>query len=279
MMHVSDDDLLDRMAELRAASVPFVVATVIGTRGSTPRKVGAKMIVAADGRLFGTVGGGAVESKIIERAKELLRAPEVVRFEWRLASEPAGGMHCGGAMEFLLEPFGVRPEVIVFGAGHVGQALARVLTWLRFDVTVVDARAELLIPERLPHARLVHRDPAEAARDLDLREDAFCVVANPSHAFDLATMRELVRRPLRYLGLMASLKKRKDIFDALREGGTPPETLQRIHCPVGLEIGAETPEEIAVSVAAEMIAVLRRGAAGLARERGGSPSPLSVERT
>lgn len=261
MIHVPDDDLLDRMTALKAEGVPFVVATVIGTRGSTPRKVGAKMVVTGDGRTFGTVGGGAVESHVIERARDLLRSPEVTRFEWRLSSDEAGGMHCGGAMEFLLEPFGVRPRAVVFGAGHVGQALCRVLTWLRFDVTVVDPRADLLTAERLPGARLVCEAPASAAASLDLGPDSFCVVANPSHVFDLETMKVLARRPLRYLGLMASTRKRKDVFAALQADGVPDEVLACVHCPVGLAIGAETPEEIAVAVAAEMVAVLRKGPA------------------
>ncbi len=259
MVHLPDDDLVDRMASLKAEGVPFVVATVIGTRGSTPRKVGAKMVVAADGRTFGTVGGGAVESRVIERARELLRSPEVVRFEWRLASEEAGGMHCGGAMEFLLEPFGVRPRAFVFGGGHVGQALCKVLCLLRFDVTVVDARRDLLTSERLPGARLVCQHPAEAAASLDIGPQDFCVVVNPSHQYDLETMKVLVRRPVRYLGLMASRKKRRDVFEALMADGVPEGALGRVHCPVGLSIGAETPEEIAVSVAAEMVSVLRQG--------------------
>lgn len=273
MVHVPDDDLLDRMAALKAEGVPFVVATVIGTRGSTPRKVGAKMVVVGDGRTFGTVGGGAVEARVIERAREVLRSPEVARFEWRLGSEEAGEMPCGGAMEFLLEPFAVRPRAFVFGAGHVGQALTRVLTWLRFDVTVVDPRADLMTKERLPGARLVREDSAKAAAQLDIGPDAFCVVATPSHAFDLETMKVLMRRPMRYLGLMASKKKKQEVFQALREEGVTEDALARVHCPVGLPIKAETPEEIAVSIAAEMVSVLRTepkaGLAGEVVESGG----------
>lgn len=259
MIHIPDDDLLDRMTALKAEGVPFVVATVIGARGSTPRKVGAKMVVAGDGRTFGTVGGGAVESRVIERARDLLRSPEVMRFEWRLSSDEAGGMHCGGAMEFLLEPFGVRPRAVVFGAGHVGRALCHVLTWLRFEVTVVDPREDLLTEERLPGARRVCEAPAVAAARLDLGPHDCCVVANPSHAFDLETMKVLARRPLRYLGLMASTRKRKDVFAALQADGVPEGALARVHCPVGLAIHAETPEEIAVAVAAEIVSVLRAG--------------------
>lgn len=257
------DEIVDCMAMLRAEGVPFVVATVIGTRGPTPRKIGAKMVVAADGRTFGTVGGGAVESKVIEKAKALLLKPEVQRFEWRLASEEAGGMHCGGAMEFLLEPFGIRPKAVIFGAGHVGRALNHVLNFLGFDVTIVDQRQELLTSDRLPGAKLVCARPCSAAESLNIEADSFCVVVNPSHTEDFETMKVLIHKPLRYLGLMASRKKKKDIFEALVKQGVAEAALERVHCPVGLDIGAETPEEIAVSVAAEMVLVLRGAKGGV----------------
>ena len=258
MIQVSDDSLLDRMHELRVAGVPFVVATVIGTRGSTPRKVGAKMVVAGDGRLFGTVGGGAVEARVVERARALLVEPAVERLEWELASDDAGNMVCGGWMELLLEPFGARPRAFVFGAGHCGLALAPVLAALRFDVTVIDDRADLLAPERLPGARTLCGELARVAAELDLPARAFCIIATRSHRFDLDVMRALVRRPTAYLGLMASRKKRGEVFAALAAEGVPQADLDRVKSPIGLAIGAETPEEIAVAIAAEMIGVLRK---------------------
>jgi len=259
MAHVSEDDLLDRIAAYRAAGTPFVIATVIASRGSTPRKAGAKMLVGADGTLHGTVGGGMVEHKVVERARALLAEPAVERFEWDLASEDAGGMVCGGRMEFLLEPFQVRPAVFVFGAGHVGEALNRVLATLRFSVTVADDRGELLVPDRLPGARLVQGDPVEAAARLDIPASGFCVIANKTHRNDLDVLRAVVRRdPLpRYVGLMASRRKRGELLGTLEREGVLREVLDRVHCPIGLSIAAETPDEIAVSIAAEMVAELR----------------------
>ena len=257
MTHVSEDELLDVMHELRTAGTPFVVATVIGARGSTPRKAGAKMVVAGDGRSFGTVGGGAVEAKVHERARAVLACPAVDRFTWELGSSEAGGMVCGGTMEFLLEPFGARPPAFVFGGGHVGKALSRALVELRFDVTVVDDREALLTEERLPGVRLVTAAPRTAAAELALPPSAFAVVVTRGHAQDLDTLRSLVRKDLRYLGLMGSRKKKIEIFDALRAEGVSDEVLARVHCPVGLDIGAESPEEIAVAIAAEMIVTLR----------------------
>jgi xanthine dehydrogenase accessory factor len=261
MAHVSNDDLLDVIHELRTAGVPFVVATVIDTQGSTPRKVGAKMVVAADGRTFGTVGGGAVESKIIERSRALIDAPVLARLRWELASTDAGGMVCGGTMEFLLEPFLTRPRVFVFGAGHVGKALTRVLADLHFDVTVVDDREALLDVGRLSGARIVHAHPREAAVSLELPASAFAAIVTRGHVQDLETLRALVRRDLRYLGVMASRKKKLELFAKLRDEGVPDEALARVHAPIGLDIGAETPEEIAIAIAAQMIAALRQSPA------------------
>lgn len=252
----SPEDILDVMAELKAAGVPFVAATVIGTQGSTPRKAGARMVVAVDGRLFGTVGGGAVESRVIERAKALLDEPEVVRLSWDLASEEAGSMVCGGTMEFLLEPFGTRPRAFIFGAGHVALALARVLAGLGFPRTVVDRRADLLVAARFPGATTVAGEPGPEAARLPIRPRDLCIVVNPSHEDDLVVMRELVRREWAYLGLMASRRKRGELLGCLLREGASPVILDRVRSPVGLAIGAETPEEIAVSIAAEIVAVL-----------------------
>jgi len=257
MKLVSQDDLIDRMARLKEAGAPFVCVTVIGTRGSCPRKTGAKMLVTADGRTFGTIGGGPVEVRVSREAKDVLADPEVRRLELDLGESEEGPMYCGGRMEFLFEPFVAGPQVLIFGAGHVGAALHRLLSTLHFGVTLVDDREELLTMERLPGARLVNSDPAAAARDLDISSGAFCVVVNPTHEKDQETILALAGRDLGYLGLMASSRKRKKVFSALKEHGVSEADLEEIHCPVGLNIGSETPEEIAVSIAAEMVAAMR----------------------
>ncbi len=255
MSHVSYDELIGHMSNLRDSGTPFVVATVIRTEGSTPRKVGAKMIVAADGRLFGTIGGGAVESRIIEEARELIDRPEVRRFEWRLSDEEAGGMICGGAMEFLLEPFVTRPRAFIFGAGHCGQALARILLDLRFEVYLVDPRDGL--GNEPAGAHRIQEHPGDFAAGDKVPRGAYCVIANPTHQYDLETLRGLVGKDLEYLGLMSSRRKKAEVFGILAFEGVTADRLAMVHCPVGLDIGAETPEEIAVAIAAEMVSVLR----------------------
>lgn len=257
-MKTLDSEMVVRtMAEWVREGVPFVVATVIGSRGSSPRKVGAKMLVAADGRLEGTVGGGAVESRVIERARKLLEAPEVTRFEWDLASDEAGGMACGGRMEFLLEPFGIRPRGVIFGAGHVGIALQAILGSLGFDRVVVDRREELLGAERLAGATGVSGDPETLAREMPLGPRDHCVIVNPNHQDDLEVLRALLGRPVAYIGLMASRRKKAEFWKTLLAEGVDPGLLDRVHCPVGLDIGAETPAEIAVAIAAELVLTIR----------------------
>lgn len=257
MKTMDGEAVLRTMAEWVREGVPFVVATVIGSRGSSPRKVGAKMLVAADGRLVGTVGGGAVESRVIERARRLLQDPEVQRFEWDLGSEEAGGMACGGRMEFLLEPFGVHPRCVIFGAGHVGAALEGILGTLGFDRVVVDRREDLLREDRLPGAETISGDPGVLAREMPLGPRDLCVIVNPTHQDDLEVLRALLQRPVAYIGLMASRRKKAEIWKTLAAEGVDADLLDRVHCPVGLPIGAETPAEIAVAIAAEIIATLR----------------------
>lgn len=257
MKTMDGDAVIRTMAEWVREGVPFVVATVIGSRGSSPRKVGAKMLVAADGRLAGTVGGGAVESRVIERARRLLAAPEVERFEWDLASPEAGEMVCGGRMEFLLEPFGVRPRCVIFGAGHVGAALAAILAPLGFDRVVVDRREELLQEDRLAGATTLAGDPETLAREMSLHPRDFCVIVTPSHRDDLGVLRALLGRHVAYIGLMASRRKKAEFWKTLEAEGVDRLLLDHVHCPVGLDIGAETPAEIAVAIAAEIVATLR----------------------
>ena len=257
MPHYSEDMLIARMESLRSAGIPFVIATVVKTVGHTPRKAGAKMLVSKEGTLYGTVGGGAVESHVIEKCRELFLAPEVCYLSWDLASPLAGEMVCGGKMEFLLEPFLVRPQAFIFGAGHVGLALYRQLELLSFVVTVIDDREALLSQERFPHARIIEQHPAEAAKSLEIPSTACCIILNRTHDFDRETLLGLIGRPMAYLGLMSSQRKRQVLLQAMLAQGVSKEAFEKVHTPVGLAIHAETPEEIAVAIAAEMISVLR----------------------
>jgi xanthine dehydrogenase accessory factor len=247
-------DIYEEVARMHRDGVAGVVATVVAVGGSTPRGAGAKMVVYPDGRTLGTVGGGEIESTVIEKARTLAASDEPVLLSFNLEDDT--GMICGGKMDVFLEPVSAGPLALVIGGGHVGQAVARAAKHAGFRVTVVDDREEVVSAERFPSAdrRLVGGTELLEG-DLAVDESAFVVVVTRGHRFDRDWVEALVERWPRYLGMIGSAEKVRRTFDAMAAGGAPDEVLSKIHAPIGLDIGAETPEEIAVSVVAEMIAV------------------------
>lgn len=253
-------DFYADLARLAAEGHPFVIATVIDTGGSTPRLAGSQTAVWADG-FTGTIGGGAFEKHVHERARTLLADPKrhVDRFDIHLVRDLA--MCCGGKMSVFLHRVEPGPTFWIFGAGHVGTALARMAALAGFAVTVVDARAEWADPARFPEdVRVIDAEPEDHLRAAPPGPADFVVVVTHDHALDEGLIRALAPHPLRYLGLIGSRGKWGRFRKRLDARGVPSEAVERVHCPVGLDIGAVTPEEIAVSVVGEMIAVRRRGA-------------------
>jgi xanthine dehydrogenase accessory factor len=247
-------DLFDEIARMHRDGVPGTVATVVSVGGSTPRGVGAKMIVYEDGRSLGSVGGGAVESSVIDRARELAggREAELLSFDLDNDTDAA----CGGRMDVFLEPIAAGPSVLVVGGGHVGQAVAAVARRAGFRVSVVDDRADMVTEQRFPgiERRLV--GGVELLKDEVAVDGAtYVVVVTRGHRFDREWVKELLALEPGYLGMIGSEKKVALTFEALRDEGVAEELLGTIHAPIGLDIGAETPDEIAVSVVAEIIAV------------------------
>jgi xanthine dehydrogenase accessory factor len=237
--------------------------TIVSTRGSTPQRVGAKMLVHADGRTVGTIGGGCYESDAAGKARECIRTREaaVVRYDLSDSVSEDSGLICGGQMEVFIEPLDPSPRLFIAGAGHVSAHLARIAAGAGFAVHIVDDRARFASRERFPDAATV--DAAEIATFLaaaDLPPAGFVVIVTRGHAHDLAAMRAIAGRDLRYVGMIGSRAKVARIMDTLAAEGVPPDWLKAVRAPIGLRIGAVTPEEIAVSIVAELIAV-RRGAA------------------
>ena len=233
------------------------LVTIVSTIGSTPQRVGAKMLVFADGRLVGTIGGGCYENDAFWKAREAIRTrkPQLVRYELSDDFAQETGLICGGQMEVYIEPIEPSPELYVIGAGHVGFHLARLAHEVGFRVHVVDDREKFANPERFPTAVEIVVDdiPAWIART-ELPAHAYAVIVTRGHTNDLEALRGLAPRELRYLGLIGSRAKVARIFDALADD-IPPDNLRRVHAPIGVDIGAVTPQEIAVSILAELIAV------------------------
>jgi xanthine dehydrogenase accessory factor len=240
------------------------LVTIVSSNGSTPQRVGAKMLVFGDGRIVGTVGGGCYEHDAIGKAKQVLatRKPTTVKYDLNDDFAEETGLVCGGQMEVFIEPIEAAPAVYIFGAGHVGFYVGRMASEAGFAVHVVDDRAAFANAERFPQASSIVVDdiPAWLSRTT-LPPTSYAVVVTRGHRNDLDALRELAPRELRYMGLIGSRAKVARLYDALlAEGRVTPEHLARIHAPIGLDIGAVTPQEIAVSITAELIAV-RRGRA------------------
>jgi xanthine dehydrogenase accessory factor len=237
---------------------PAALVTIVSTTGSTPQRVGAKMLVFADGRLVGTIGGGCYENDAFWKAREAIetRVPRVIHYELSDDFAQETGLICGGQMDVYIEPIEPSPELYIMGAGHVGYHLARIAQDVSFRVHVIDDREKFANAERFPGAAEIVVDdlPAWIARTT-LPPHGFVVVVTRGHTNDLDALRALAPRELRYLGLIGSRAKVARIYDALLAEGMSPEVLTRVHSPIGLEIGAVTPQEIAVSILAELIAV------------------------
>ena len=240
------------------------LVTIVSSNGSTPQRVGAKMLVFGDGHIVGTVGGGCYEHDAIGVAKQVLatRKARTVKYDLNDDFAEETGLVCGGQMEVFIEPIEASPSVYIFGAGHVGFYLGRLIQEAGFGVHVIDDRAAFANAERFPNAASIVVDdiPQWLARTT-IPATAYAVIVTRGHRNDLDVLREIAPRELRYIGLIGSRAKVARLYDAVvAEGRIAPEQLERIHAPIGLDIGAVTPQEIAVSIAAELIAV-RRGKA------------------
>jgi xanthine dehydrogenase accessory factor len=235
------------------------VATVIQVRGSTPRGVSAKMLIYADGRTVGTIGGGGVEARVIEAAKAAIAEGGSRELEYRLVDEARGDPGiCGGDMRIFVEVLGPRCTLLIIGGGHVGQAVAELGASLGYRVAVLDERPEMVTQERFPQADMrLTGDPVQQVQDLPLTTYTYVVKVTPHHSLDERVLAVLADRPVAYVGLSGSRRRTAHTFARARDAGVPEAFLEQIHTPIGLNIGAETPKEIAVSIIAEIIAVQR----------------------
>jgi len=268
-----DDGLLwATLARWRAEHRRFALLTVVETRGSTPRKSGTHILLAEDGESVGTLGGGAIEFEALGQARAVLAQGGTALFRRHLLQDL--GMCCGGEMSIFIETVEPKPRLFVFGAGFIGKPLVAMATACGFEVTVVDGRSEWTEPGRFPGATVRAQDPEDAARALDLAPGDYACVVTHDHALDQRLVQLLIRRPLRFLGMIGSRTKQRKFVQRLRGHGFGDEEIARLHTPLGLAIGATTPEEVAVSVLAQLIAVRR----GVPIEAGWE-SPAGARRT
>ncbi len=236
-----------------------VLVTIISSQGSTPRKAGAKMLIKEDGSFVGTVGGGGTEQKIRQKVDEVMKTgkSQIVRFDLS-GKDEALEMLCGGQMEAYLEPIMPAETLYLFGAGHTSQRTAAIANTLGFQVIVIDPRPEYNNRDRFPDAdSLVVEDYDSAFAKLGVDEDSYIVIYTSGHVVDEQCLLFAVGTGAKYIGMIGSKKKAKEVKEHLREKGISQQPLDRLHSPVGVEIDAETPEEIAISILAELIKVRR----------------------
>jgi xanthine dehydrogenase accessory factor len=244
---------LRKLAELEESGTPAALVTVVRCQGSTPAAPGAKMIVQADGSFTGTVGGGHLEQLVLADAQACIAAGEAKTFRYPLGA--TAGQCCGGVVETFVDVLHVGPRLYLFGAGHVAQALCRVLAGTPFVVHAVDERqewSEALPPEVRRHATPWDVFTADAQWSA---ERTFVAIMTHRHDVDEAIVADVVKRPARYLGLIGSQTKWRRFRDRLESRGLSKAELDRVRCPIGLDVGGKSPPEVAISIAAELLGV------------------------
>jgi xanthine dehydrogenase accessory factor len=262
-------DVYEEIVRLRRDGRRAALATIVNVRGSIPSFETAKMLVRDDGTILGTIGGGCVEAEVWQAAREVIEKEKARTLTFNLNQDPKydTGLVCGGTLEIFIEPMLPVPVLYLFGAGHVARSLYKVARVAGFDVVVVDDRESYANRERFPEARDIFADDFEQVMvQLAPPEGAFVVIVTRGHRDDMRVLRWAVDTAARYIGMIGSRRKVIGIFGELQEGGVPVEKFERVHAPVGLDIGAITPEEIAVAIVAEMIAE-RRQAKGISNLR------------
>ena len=250
-------DVYREIVRMSEAGEPGALVTVTAVEGHTPQVVGAKMIVRPDRGIVGTIGGGRVEHEAIERAMEAMNEGTARVVTYRLKAEL--GMCCGGQMELFVEPLRVPERLVLFGAGHVGCAVARAAAPCGFELVVVDERPDWNTPERFPWARQCLVSPhGDVMDELALRPRDFAVIATHNHDHDREILSAVLRTDAGYVGMIGSTRKVEKVMKQLRLEGLDDAQLERAHAPIGLDILAETPEEIAVAIVGELIRHRRR---------------------
>ncbi|MBZ5514860.1 MAG: XdhC/CoxI family protein [Acidobacteriia bacterium] len=259
-------DIFAEIAKLRKEGRKAALATIIQVQGSIPSYESSKILVRDDGSLVGTVGGGCVEAEVWTAAQEVMREEKPRRLHFNLNNQPEydNGLICGGSLDIFVEPILATPTAYIFGGGHVSLYLSKVASIAGFDTVVIDDRPAFANKERFPEAAETYAGPwEEIFPKIKVNGFSFIILVTRGHKGDLTCLRWALTTPARYIGMIGSKRKFIEIAKVLEGEGVPAEKIERVHSPVGLDIGALTPEEIAVAIVAEMIAV-RRGAASVA---------------
>ncbi len=247
--------MFEEVVECLKENKPAALATVTGVTGSTPARVGAKMLVYADGTTLGTIGGGKLEAEVIKAAGQAINNMEPFFSDYSLNADDAG-MVCGGGASVFIEPLLPASQLLIAGAGHVSQYVARLGKMLGFEVAVVDDRPEFANKEFFPEAdRLIVNDIGQALAEYKITVNTYIVIVTRGHQYDESALERVVNSNAAYIGMIGSKNKVKTIFDNLRRKGIKDASLDKVYAPIGLKLGGKKPPEIAVSILAEILQV------------------------
>jgi len=254
-------DLFEEVIKLRRAGKRGALATIVHTNGSIPSFESSRMLVREDGSIAGTIGGGCVEAEVWAAAKEVMReeAPRKMTFSLNNEANYDNGLICGGTLEIFVEPILPQPKLYIFGGGHVSMALASAAHAAGFAIGVIDDRESFANRQRFPMAEEIHTSFEDAFAKIKPNASSYLLIVTRGHKDDMRVLAWAVSTTPRYIGMIGSKRKVLSVYRALEKDGVAPEKFASVHAPVGLDIGALTPEEIAISITAELIAV-RRGA-------------------
>ena len=258
-------DLFDEIVRLRKLGQKCALATIVQVNGSIPSYESAKLLVREDGSMIGTIGGGCVEAEVWNAAREVIGTERPRQMKFSLGQDAAydNGLICGGQLEVFVEAIVPQPKAYIFGAGHISKSLCKVATLAGFAVTVADNREQYANRERFPEAEDVCAEEYEELFPKPaIRDTSYVIIVTRGHRDDMRVLRWAIGTPARYIAMIGSRRKVIGVMKELEKEGVPRTGLDRLFAPMGFEIGAITPEEIAVSVVAEMIAARRNPEGG-----------------
>ncbi|MES1257705.1 MAG: XdhC/CoxI family protein [Acidobacteriota bacterium] len=253
-------DVFDELVRLRGLGQKCALATIVEVKGSIPSFQTAKLLVREDGSLVGTIGGGCVEAEVWNAAREVIETGKPRNMNFSLGQDAAydNGLICGGQLQVFVECIEPQPAALIFGGGHISKSLAKVLDLAGFRVSVIDNREAYANAERFPEAAAVHAGEYEDVFPrLAVNDSTFIVIVTRGHRDDMRVLRWAIDTRARYISMIGSRRKTFSVVKELEKEGIQRSAFDRVYAPMGLEIGAVSPEEIAISVGAEMIAMRR----------------------
>ncbi|MBM3725727.1 MAG: xanthine dehydrogenase [Acidobacteria bacterium] len=255
-------DIFDEIVRLRRLGQKSALCTIVNVNGSIPSYESAKLLVREDGSMLGTIGGGCVEAEVWNAAREVIETEKPRHLNFSLGQDAAydNGLICGGQLNVFVEPVIPQPRALIFGAGHISKSLSKIAAMAGFETVVVDNREQFANAERFPEAAEIHAEEYEDVfPKLGVHSATYLIIVTRGHRDDMRVLRWAVTTDAKYIAMIGSKRKVISVIRELEKEGISKSAFERIFAPMGFEVGAITPEEIAVSVVAEMIA-MRRGA-------------------